>query len=199
MHSRALQTLLLCLPICALAQGTFVYDQQSSTDETPLPYGAGAVIQQFSSFGQSFTPTLNSIDFIRLKMTDNNEINNLGVTLYLNLRAESISGPILSTSPILALPNGFTGTVNFLLPASVSLTPGVPYFFEPIVQSGDLWTVSTGEFNYPGGSVFANGVSASGSDFWFREGIIVPEPSSLALAMSGLACFAVLIRRRRNC
>jgi hypothetical protein len=46
---------------------------------------------------------------------------------------------------------------------------------------------------------FYQGLPFSGSDLWFREGIIVPEPSSLALALSGLAGFAALIRRHRNC
>ena len=82
---------------------------------------------------------------------------------------------------------------------SLPKTPGVLYYFEPVVQFGDIWNIDGHELNYPGGMAFYQGLPFSGSDLWFREGIIVPEPSSLALALSGLAGFAALIRRHRNC
>jgi hypothetical protein len=49
-------------------QGTMVFDQQSSTDEYIPSYGDGTVMLQiFSPWGQSFTPSLTGVDFIRLK------------------------------------------------------------------------------------------------------------------------------------
>ena len=182
-----------------LAQGTFIYDQQSSTSEIVWPYGAGAHIRQLSPYGQSFTPSLSGIGFVRLNLNDNDPNNGLGATLYLNLRANSISGSILAVTPLVVLSNGFTGPVNFLFSSEVPLTPTSTYVFELVLQLGsDFWNADAGEYSYPGGIVFANGTPSDGSDMWFREGIyIVPEPSSgtLVLVCGGLALW---VRRKRN-
>jgi hypothetical protein len=174
---------ILC-SISMLGQGTFVYDQQSSTDETPFP-GAGQVLQTVTPpFGQSFTPTLSSIGFVRLSLSDGNLGDGLGASLYLNLRADSITGTVLASTPTVAMANGFAGTVSFFFPTPVSLTAGVPYFFEPKIETGGPWRAVVGEFSYPGGTAFAGG-SSTGGDFWFREGILIPEPSSGALILIG--------------
>ena len=169
------------------AQGTFVYDQQSSTGETPQAYGSGGTIQQMVA--QSFTPSLSSIDFLRLKVNDNNPSNNLGATLSLNLRMNSFNGPILDSTAPVTLPDSFTGTANFFFNSSVALTPGVIYYFEPVVQSGDTWNIDGHELNYSGGMAFYQGLPFSGSDLWFREGILVPEPTSVSLILLPIGIF----------
>ena len=197
MPSNALQALLLCLPICAYAQGTFVYDQQSVTNDAVSGEGAPG-IQPAQPMGQSFTPALDSIGFIRL-WTGDSAFNGLGAILYVNLRSDSITGQILSSTSPVFLPDGFVGHTTFGFPSAGPVTPGTTYFFQPVVQTGDIWQIiADPNFNYPGGTAFAQGLPAPPFDLWFREGIIVPEPSSLAMALSGFACFAVLIRRRRN-
>ena len=41
-------------------------------------------------------------------------------------------------------------------------------------------------YNYTGGTAFSQGVpSPDGTDLWFREGSVVPEPSTLPLAVIG--------------
>src|SRR3954466_15029880 len=89
----------------SFAQGTLVYDQQS----VPGDFGAGglATIQTNSPIGQSFTPGLNSIGFIRLSVSDINPGNSLGATLFIRVRANAIDGVILGTSDSVSLPNGF--------------------------------------------------------------------------------------------
>lgn len=74
------------------------------------------------------------------------------------------------------------------------------YYFEFRVTAGDYWCVDGGEglYNYPGGTVIAMGRPDASGDFWFREGIIIPEPSSLALGLFGLAVFACVKRARAN-
>src|ERR1041385_1670739 len=79
----------------ARGQGTFVYDQQSS-DESQLGGGA-ASIRPNQPFGQSFAPALPSVGFIRLYLSDD-AFNSLGATVYVNLRADSITGAILASS-----------------------------------------------------------------------------------------------------
>ncbi len=77
--------LLSFFPCLGYAQGTFLYDQQSSTNETPTSGGAQPVIQQSTPIGQSFTPAFSAVGFVRLKLYDVNPNNGLGATLYVNL------------------------------------------------------------------------------------------------------------------
>jgi hypothetical protein len=175
----------------ALAQGTFVYDQQSSTYEVPLGYASGSEIHSIlPSTGQSFTPSLPGINFIRLKFQDSSIIDGVGATIYLNLRSDSITGPILGTTDPVTMPNGFTGTQNFFLPSTITLTPQNTYYFDLVLQSAQAWYVDIESFNYSGGTAFARGAPA-GADYWFREGLyIVPEPSLAALGLIGGAAYA---------
>jgi hypothetical protein len=99
------------------------------------------------------------------------------------------------------LPDNFgratIGHVNFLFPSSPVLTPGTAYFLEPVLQSGDLWQiVYDTHFGYSGGTGFFQGLSAPDFDMWFREGIIIPEPSSACLVLTGMAVLLHLQRTR---
>src|SRR5207244_12889676 len=85
------------------AQGTLVYDQQSA-DESSLMEG-GANIQPSEPIGQSFTPALSSIGFIRLFVYDIQLGNNIGATVYINLRTNSVSGPILASTEPVTMPD----------------------------------------------------------------------------------------------
>jgi MYXO-CTERM domain-containing protein len=179
-------------------QGTFVYDQQSVTNDSNGGEGV-PTIQLSQPVGQSFTPTLSSVGFVRFFLIDA-AFNGLGATVIVNVRSDSITGPILGSTDPVFMPDGFGGRTNFVFSTPVALIPSSTYFLEPVVQSGDLWgIVDDPNYNYPGGTAFGGGQPAPPFDLWFREGIVVPEPSGIALALSGLAGFAALIRRHRNC
>jgi hypothetical protein len=201
MKTQLLQKVLivwLSVPLVASAQGTFVFDQQSS-DESNGGSG-GTTIQNFQPMGQSFTPSLNGIGFVRLNLLDENRNNGQGATIYVNLRSGSIAGTIMSSTAPVALPDNFglplnTGYVTFLFPTEIPLQPGTIYFLQPVVQSGDLFAAFGGSFGYSGGDLYANGIPST-TDLWFREGIIVPEPSAPMLVGSALA-ICVLCRRLR--
>jgi PEP-CTERM motif len=181
--------------VLAYGQDNVIYDQQSSTDETAFPYGAGATLQQVPApYGQSFTPSFSAVDFIRLNLNDKDPNIGSGAILFVNLRANAINGPVLAATLSLALTNGFTGVVNFFFSNSVPLTPNTTYFFEPVVESGEEWNAIVAEYNYPGGTGYSGGFPSSGSDFWFREGI-VPEPSSTLLVLLGSGLF--ILRRQK--
>ena len=169
--------------ILAHGQGVFVYDQQSADETTP---GEVAVAIQANQFmGQSFTPTLSSVDFVRLQLVSGFSNNGLGANVSVNLRANSISGILLATTSSVLMPDGFFGGyVDFFFSVPVSVTPGVIYYFQPVVQNGD-WSAGAHNpfYNYPGGTIFGNGSPNPASDLWFREGILVPEPSSFALLL----------------
>jgi hypothetical protein len=180
--------IILLIACFTRAQGTFVYDQQSSTDTNAA--GGGPAIQQYSSLGQSFTPTLSSIGFVQLAFYDMNVGNNLGATIYLNLKT-NINGPILTSTTPVFMPDGFgrdgnsAGITVFFFSSPVNLIPGNLYSFELIVQSGDSWATSASEFTTSGANMIVNGQPVGMTDLWFREGIIVPEPSSTLLALLG--------------
>ena len=177
-----------------LAQRAFIIDQQSSTDETPFPGLGGPIQSAIPPWGQSFTPGLPSIGFIRLLLDDGNVPDGLGATVYVNLRSGSISGPIIGTTAPVTMQNNFAGTATFPFQSAVPLVPGTTYYFEPVQQSGGTWNIVGGEYPYAGGSEWSGGFPLAGVNLWFREGIIVPEPSGIALAL--LAVAAPFLSRR---
>ena len=189
---------LLLAACCTQGQGTFIYDQQSSTYEVPPAYGSGPAIQgALPSTGQSFTPSLSGVDFIRLTFNDGDLSDGLGATIYLNLRSTSITGPVLGTTAPVSMPNGFSGVVNFFFPNTVSLAPATVYYFDLGLQSGGTWNVDVEGFHYPGGEAFKQGSPYPGSDYWFREGLyVVPEPSPAVLSALGGALLGLLRRCR---
>jgi hypothetical protein len=84
------------------------------------------------------------------------------------------------------LPDSQSGVVTFYFDTPVSLIPNGLYFFDINVSSGDLWRADYYTYNYLGGRSYFNGIADSGiGDLWFREGIIVPEPSTWALWLVG--------------
>lgn len=167
----------------SFAQGTLVFDQESSNDETYSD--GGAFIQFYGSVGQSFTPSLSTVGFVRLKLYDVNPGNSLGATLVVNLRSNAINGPILGTATPIVFGDGFAGSVNFFFASAVAVVPNTTYLFEAVVQTGDSWVARTiGDF-YSNGSFYGSGFPFSAADMWFREGIVVPEPASVSLVFLG--------------
>jgi hypothetical protein len=101
------------------------------------------------------------------------------------------------------MPNGFVnnglaiaGIASFNFSTPVALTPGQTYYLEPVVQSGDdPWDIITIGDTYPNGQEFERGAGFN-TDFWFREGVIVPEPVVSALVI--LAAPLIFARRCRT-
>jgi hypothetical protein len=117
------------------AQSTLFFDQQSSTNWDGETVGAVPVSDQ--PLGQSFTPALSSIDFVRLRLS----ISTFSVagTVSVNLWSGGISNGVLLASSIPAVINlsdpGAVVYTNFFFPSSVPLNPGTTYFFQPLVTS----------------------------------------------------------------
>jgi hypothetical protein len=176
--------LLVVLAVPSFGQGTLVFDQESSSDEGYV--GGGAPIQFYGTVGQSFTPSLSTVGFFRVKLQDLAPYNSLGATLLINLRSNAINGPILGTTTSVVLPDGFNGSTNFFLPTVVPVVPGTMYFFQVLVQSGDNVNIAMMGDVYSSGTVYGGNFPATGNDLWFREGVVVPEPTALALLGCGL-------------
>ena len=174
-------------------QSTFVYDQQSADENTSGDYEATSGIQSLEPIGQSFTPTLYSVGFIRLAVGDGDSGNGLGATMDVLLRSDSITGPIIGTSESVTMPDGYGNFTDFFFSTPVTVTPGVTYYFQPEVESGDTWAIGwVYSFLYPGGTGYYYGQANPYYDLWFREGIVVPEPSSVILLLLGGGAVALV-------
>ena len=170
------------------AQGTLVFDQQSTG---PVD---GTLNLNQTPFGQSFTPSLDSIGFLELQLHDGTTAS----TVAIDIRSDSITGTVLGTSGSITIPSNSSGTFDFFFSSPVSLTPGTQYFFEPVVVSGGFAITETTSVQYAGGDKIYNGVPDTRGDLWFREGIVtaVPEPTVFALFGLGGAA-ACWLRKRR--
>ncbi|MCC6677016.1 MAG: hypothetical protein IT436_07725 [Phycisphaerales bacterium] len=144
-------------------------DQQSTVETGAIP------IQAMSPAGQSFTPTVEFLNYIDLRTYDAGGSN--GATLRVKVRSGSIAGPVLGTSDAVDLPDGWASPkpVRFYFPAGVFAAPGASVFFEVEVMAGDPWLVATGPGAYPGGTAIALGVPDPSSDLWFTEGLLERE------------------------
>ncbi len=100
----------------------------------------------------------------------------------------------MATTATLNLRVGGFGYTNFYFANSVPLVPGTTYYLQPIAATGNPATQIGIPF-YANGTIFENGNAVINDNLWFREGIVVPEPS--AIALSGLA-FAALVGKRRR-
>jgi hypothetical protein len=188
---------IICTVTTALAalrlfgEGTLLMDQQSFDLATAI---AGTPI--FGGIGQSFTPAFSAIDFVQFSVYD----LSLGSSLYVNLRQDSMTGPIIGTTDTQSVPISASLATMFQFSTRVALTPGIQYFLEPVVvvnvfQIGITTSDPLGSKPYPGGTAL-HGNTVAPYDLWFSEGVVVPEPSTWALlGLGGVALFAAKWRR----
>jgi hypothetical protein len=186
---------LLLKALSSQGQGTFIYDQQSVTSDFAFAEGV-QTIQSAQPIGQSFTPSLNAVGFIRVTLIDRTA-NSVGATVYINLHSGSITGPILASTEPVRMPDNYGGATTFFFSNPIPVVPGTTLYFRPVVQSGDAWGIyHDRHYDYSGGMMFGFGLPAPDSDLWFRQGIYIPEPSPTLLLLSGAAVVLYLRRRR---
>jgi hypothetical protein len=165
--------------------------------------------------GQEFTPTLNAVQFVKLYLQDAGSDIGPGTSFEVNIRSGTITGTILGTSSVVAVPDnlnlGIGNLANFTVTrfdftTPVALTPGQVYVIDivqlpPIVVGNSNFEAAGGPLNsstYPGGRAIVNGAAMPNFDFAFQEGIptAVPEPASIVLCGIGLAGLGVRAKRR---
>jgi hypothetical protein len=191
-----LQTVFLLLISSVHGQG-FIYDQQSS-DENNYQEG-GRQIQQNQPMGQSFTPTLSDVGFIRLFIANGVFGNVTAATIYVDILSGSINGTVLGQSSSVLIPSGlFAGTVDFIFTNPIPVVANTTYYFQPVVaDNNNLQLNAANNYNYSGGTAYVNGAVDPNEDLWFREGVIaVPEPSSAILVLLGSGAWLFLRRTR---
>ena len=183
----------------AFSQSTLI--DQSYTPANPvfnyyLNYGAEGTLYYL---GQEFTPTFSSLNFVDLNIGTRIG-SEVALPLGVAIHSDTIDGPILGSSTLIYFgPNSYyTGEARLNFPNPVSLVPGQRYVIEPVTIRGTVGgeNISIGVPQAGSGSLYDGGRWIYGlttlpityydnRDMWFREGLIVPEPSTFALA--GLA------------
>jgi hypothetical protein len=174
----------------------FIVDQTNPWDN--CTFGCGFLnIGLFSPIGQSFTPTLRSLDDVEIVV---NGFPLLPSDLEVEIRAGTITGTILGA----ASGPSYTSSVHdaliahFDFASSINLTPGNSYVIEVISQNPTMLLAFPGTSNpYPSGTAIRSGTPDPTFDFYFSEGPHVPEPSSLVL-LGSAAGAAMWFHRRRQ-
>lgn len=148
--------------------------------------------------GQSFTPTFTGLNFIEFSLGSS---SGGPLTAFVNLRDSSngnnFSGNILGTSQTVAFSGTALQDLEFNFASIINLTPGALYVAE-IVFSGRWLADATNSNPYAGGTAI-DGLSPgplASIDLVFREGLNVPEPTSLALVCMAALGLAAARRRR---
>lgn len=168
-------------------QGTFLWDQQS----TGFLDGSAPIIDQ--PLGQAFTPTQSSMDVAAFNLSN---VSTSPAEVEMNILSGSITGTVLGTSMPVTIPGATFGSYDFFFAAPIDLTPGMQYYLQPVTVSGSGIDANTVNVPVPTGGAIYNGVLHNGFDFWYQEGIVVPEPSLSALFV--VASGIVFLRRRRK-
>lgn len=183
---------LVCSASISVSGQGLLVDQASGTIDEIITESFQIPDQHIS---QSFTPSLSVVGWVQLSQYVPAFPGNDQVVFTVNLRAGAFDGPILSSTDPVVLLNHGTEIGTFYYPDNITVTPGQHYFFEPMLLStGFLDIGDKPNSTYPAGSSWVGGVPSGAGDVWFREGIVVPEPSAWALA--ALGAVAILPRWR---
>ena len=183
----------LAQPLEVTAHPFLVIDQRNDAFVPTGGFGFGA-----APLGQEFTPSLTALNAVEILIGPKDP----AAVAVVNIRADSITGPIVGTS----LPGIFepdvigSSWIHFGFAALVALVPGDRYVIEPVIISGLAFgPVFSDADTYPGGRAIVFGSPLLDRDMGFREGLAVPEPATLSLLVVGLVVVAGrMVRRRRT-
>ena len=165
------------------------------------PYvGGGTVNIVTNNLGQTFTPTLTSLEVVELWLMDTNVFN--GVTNTLTVNILETDGTLLGSSAPQIFANGYGGGTVALSHfdfAPVALVAGTKYVIGFDISStggpSDLGVASYHPGTYTGGGIWlwSTGTEHPTSDLTFREGPAAaqaPEPASMLMFGVGLLGYA---------
>ncbi|SRR6266511_2015539 len=191
----AMLAAVLCLSAQELAAQELLVDQASGTLEEPV---VNSLRIPGNQLAQSFTPFFSSVGFVQLRSLVP-QPSGSSVTVVVNLRQGAYDGPVLSsTDPVII--TGFADVGTFYFSDNIPIAAGQMYFFEPVLQSlGSLEIGFNSPSTYDRGDLISNGVPSGGvADLWFREGVVVPEPSAGLLFFLSTMSVVLLLRCSGN-
>jgi hypothetical protein len=182
------------------AEADLIIDQQNTVGAERL---TASSTNQALSLGQSFTPTLSSIDFATFEVAVSEN-----ATYRIDLHSGvGYGGPLLGSSLSQALPVGSNNiqAVEFDFAAPIALSSGSTYTLQIVRVTGsnlDLYVEAGSGNPYTRGSFLGTvGIPFQTFDAVFSEGtgaVATPEPSTIALAASAIPVGLVTWLRRRR-
>jgi hypothetical protein len=161
-----------------------------------LPFGGfGISAESGDTIGQEFTPTFSALDVVEIGLGPRDP-NSFG--LKVNIRADSLAGPILGTSLQAAVQGAPPAlpVFHFDFASPVPLVPGNVYVIQPILvqPTAPVGFSFLDPPPYAGGRAIIHGVIRDDIDMIFRTGLTVPEPATISMCS---LVVALLLRRRR--
>jgi hypothetical protein len=201
-------TLFVAVASVGSLRADLIIDQQYTARPN---LGTNQSVSFFQPFGQSFTPSLASLNIVQLHLSEAVPGPDLdGGTFAVRIReGGNATGAVLGTSTAEMLPYGF-GTsaddfgygfpfggslVQFDFATPMALDPGALYSIELVdLSQAQFLVYGTQPGGYPGGTAIT-GFPFPPVDFFFREGInTVPEPGTLGLF--GILLFGLAVLHR---
>ena len=158
------------------AEASLIVDQQQLVSNS----GGGATNPPWTSFGQSFTPTLSSIQWAEFTLK-NESSPFVPIDLQLaildgQVGSNGLGGPVLAVSPNAVLSDTSFTTVHFQLSTPLALTPGHQYVLQVNIlttNAGLGWEQAF--IAYSGGQMLQSPYNTSilaGQQYVFSEGIL---------------------------
>ena len=209
----------LCAPLATNAQILSIDQSHTQTPNIAFSVRIGGPI------GQTFTPTLNRLNFVDVRMRDLERtfggVESQGATFQMIIRdGTMLTGTELGRSEPLFLPSAFGRipafegpVVRFKFANTIAVVPGEFHLFELIQLSGDPDGYFFVYGNFPSNYVRGEGIDRpyANFDYWFQEGLVVDipafvpvptlEPGLLALLvllLAGGAAATLRLRARRS-
>jgi len=158
------------------AEANLVVDQQQLVFNS----GGGAINPGWTSFGQSFTPTLSAIQWAEFTLK-NQSSPFVPIDLQLaildgQVGSNGLGGPVLAVSPNAVLSDTSFTTVHFQLSTPLALTPGHQYVLQVNILTTNASLGWEQAFTaYSGGQMLQSPYNTSilaGQQYVFSEGIV---------------------------
>ena len=200
-RSRYVVALTLFLFFAGESQANFL--PGLTVDRANQFYNQSLSYTAFTPIGESFTPTLNGIQWAAFGMQDfaNTGTGVFDVELF---QGVGTTGALLATSVATDLPPDFGipgpgAYAYFYFASEVTLTPATPYTLILNQLSGDLFLVLAASVSQVGDQAILFGQPQPNLNLTFGEGIFaVPEPSTLTLLGIAVVCVAGHGHRRAS-
>ena len=163
--------------LCGVSSPALSADQLNPDQENLVTISSGWSAVHLAPIGQEFMSDHPGLDAVELLLANTDMSSPLPADVSINIREESIDGPVLGTSLPVSLSFPTSGVVQFLFQSSVRTLPGRTYVIEIVVSPGGGNVGVSGGWtgNYSRGRLILQGdpiPMSDNSDLWFRAGAI---------------------------